>query len=56
MKLDFIPEEWGKIIDRERIESGIHISDLCKNVGMSATTYTHLEKKTRYSSKISNAL
>lgn len=45
MELVFTPEEWGRIIDHARIESGIHINDLCRNISMSATTYTKFEKK-----------
>lgn len=52
----FIPQDWGRIIDDARIKAGIHVNDLCKNIGMSATTYTKFEKKIRYSSKTSSAL
>ena len=40
----FTPENWGKIIDRARTECGIHVNDLCKEAGMSASTYTKVEK------------
>lgn len=40
----FLPEEWGKVINRARIEYGVHINDLCTDACMSATTYTKFEK------------
>lgn len=55
MELVATSDEWGQTIDHARVESGIHINDLCKNIGMSATTYTKFEKKTKYSSITSSA-
>lgn len=43
-ELEFTPEKWGIIIDSVRTEYGIHINDLCKDAGMSASTYTKFEK------------
>ncbi len=40
----FSSEEWGRFINRARMEYGIHINDLCKDAGMSASTYTKFEK------------
>lgn len=51
----FSSEEWGRLINRTRMEYGIHVNDLCTDACMSASTYTKFEKKALRSSALACA-